>query len=650
MIGDLTVTDPEQTTGFTYTLSDDRFEVVNGQLKLEDGVALDYEQETQVSIDITVTDADSNDYTETFVIDVTDIDDPTDLALSNSSVEENDAGAVIGDLTVTDPDQTTGFTYTLSDDRFEVVSGQLKLKDGVALDYEQETQVSIDITVTDVDSNDYTETFNIVVNDVDEAPTDLALSNSSVEENDAGAVIGDLTVTDPEQTTGFTYTLSDDRFEVVSGQLKLKDGVALDYEQETQVSIDITVTDVDSNDYTETFVIDVTDIDDPTDLALSNSSVEENDAGAVIGDLTVTDPDQTTGFTYTLSDDRFEVVSGQLKLKDGVALDYEQETQVSIDITVTDVDSNAYTETFVIDVTDIDDPTDLALSNSSVEENAAGAVIGDLTVTDPDQTTGFTYTLSDDRFEVVSGQLKLKDGVALDYEQETQVSIDITVTDVDSNAYTETFVIDVTDIDDPTDLALSNSSVEENAAGAVIGDLTVTDPDQTTGFTYTLSDDRFEVVSGQLKLKDGVALDYEQETQVSIDITVTDVDSNDYTETFVIDVTDIDDPTDLALSNSSVEENDAGAVIGDLTVTDPDQTTGLHLHAFRRPVRGGERSAEAEGRVALDWRSIDYGDGCRQQRLHDRSILSSTMWTRRRRIWLRAIPRLRKTMPTVTAI
>ena len=532
-----------------------------------------------------MTDADSNDYTETFNIVVNNVDEaPTDLALSNSSVEENDAGAVIGDLTVTDPEQTTGFTYTLSDDRFEVVNGQLKLKDGVALDYEQETQVSIDITVTDADSNDYTETFNIVVNNVDEAPTDLALSNSSVEENDAGAVIGDLTVTDPEQTTGFTYTLSDDRFEVVNGQLKLKDGVALDYEQETQVSIDITVTDVDSNDYTETFNIVVNNVDEaPTDLALSNSSVEENDAGAVIGDLTVTDPEQTTGFTYTLSDDRFEVVNGQLKLKDGVALDYEQESQVSIDITVTDVDSNDYTETFNIVVNNVDEaPTDLALSNSSVEENDAGAVIGDLTVTDPEQTTGFTYTLSDDRFEVVNGQLKLKDGVALDYEQETQVSIDITVTDVDSNDYTETFNIVVNNVDEaPTDLALSNSSVEENDAGAVIGNLTVTDPDQTTGFTYTLSDDRFEVVSGQLKLKDGVALDYEQETQVSIDITVTDVDSNDYTETFVIDVNDVAEnvpPTAVSLTNVRFvlpEDFDTGSgvKIADIVVTDDNLGT-----------------------------------------------------------------------------
>ena len=467
---------------------------------------------------------------------------PTDLGLSNTTVDEADAGAVVGDLTVTDPDHTSGFSYSVSDDRFEVVNGQLKLKDGVALDYEQETQVSIDITVTDPDSFDYTENFTIDVTDINNEPSDLALSNTTVNEADAGAVIGDLTVTDPDHTSGFSYTVSDDRFEVVNGQLKLKDGVALDYEQETQVPIDITVTDPDGKAYTETFAIDVADVNDPTDLELSNATVNEADAGAVIGDLTVTDPDHTSGFSYTVSDDRFEVVNGQLKLKDGVALDYEQETQVSIDITVTDPDSFDYTENFTIDVTDINnEPSDLSLSNTAVNEAEAGAAIGDLTVTDPDHTSGFSYTVSDDRFEVVNGQLKLKDGVALDYEQETQVSIDITVTDPDSFDYTETFAIDVTDINDPTDLALDNVSVDENDVGAAIGNLTVTDPDHTTGFTYTVSDDRFEVVSGQLKLKDGVALDYEQETQVSVDITVTDPDGFSYSETFDIQVGNVDE-------------------------------------------------------------------------------------------------------------
>ena len=51
--------------------------------------------------------------------------------------------------------------------------------------------------------------------------------------------------------------------------------------------------------------------------------------GAEVGALSADDAD--SGFTYTLSADeaRFEIVDGNtLKLKDGIALNYEQQTEV----------------------------------------------------------------------------------------------------------------------------------------------------------------------------------------------------------------------------------------------------------------------------------------------------------------------------------
>ncbi len=101
---------------------------------------------------------------------------PTDLDLINvNSVDENDdAGVDIGDVTVTDEDTTNidDFTFTLSDDRFEVVGDELRLKAGEALDYDVDgANVSLTITVTDPDDQRYSETFYIVVNNVNEAPT-----------------------------------------------------------------------------------------------------------------------------------------------------------------------------------------------------------------------------------------------------------------------------------------------------------------------------------------------------------------------------------------------------------------------------------------------------------------------------------------------
>ncbi|NBG97142.1 Ig domain family protein, partial [Pyruvatibacter mobilis] len=606
VVGNLSTTDPDAGDSHTYTVSDDRFEVVDGQLKLKDGVSLDHEAADTISLDVTTTDAGGLSRTETFTISVGDENEvATDIALDNNSVAENAAGAVVGNLTTTDPDAGDTHTYAVSDDRFEVVDGQLKLKDGVSLDHEASDTISLNVTTTDAGGLSRTETFTIAVGDENEVATDIALDNNSVAENDAGAVVGNLSTTDPDAGDSHTYTVSDDRFEVVDGQLKLKDGVSLDHESADTISLDVTTTDAGGLSRTETFTISVSDENEvATDIALDNNSVAENDAGAVVGNLSTTDPDAGDSHTYTVSDDRFEVVDGQLKLKDGVSLDHEAADTISLDVTTTDAGGLSRTETFTISVGDENEvATDIALDNNSVAENAAGAVVGNLTTTDPDAGDTHTYAVSDDRFEVVDGQLKLKDGVSLDHEAADTISLDVTTTDAGGLSRTETFTISVGDENEvATDIALDNNSVAENAAGAVVGNLTTTDPDAGDTHTYAVSDDRFEVVDGQLKLKDGVSLDHEAADTISLDVTTTDAGGLSRTETFTISVGDENEvATDIALDNNTVAENDAGAVVGTLTTTDPD-AGDTHTYAV-----SDDRFEVIDGQLKLkDGVSLDH--------------------------------------------
>jgi Ca2+-binding RTX toxin-like protein len=94
---------------------------------------------------------------------------PTDLTLSGTTVLENQAGAILGQIGVTDPDGDTLFNFSLSDSRFEVVNSTLKLKNGVSLDYELQSTINLNVTVTDQGGLSYTELFNISVVDVVES-------------------------------------------------------------------------------------------------------------------------------------------------------------------------------------------------------------------------------------------------------------------------------------------------------------------------------------------------------------------------------------------------------------------------------------------------------------------------------------------------
>lgn len=91
-------------------------------------------------------------------------------------------------------------------------------------------------------------------------------------------------------------------------------------------------------------------------------------------------------------------------------------------------------------------PSDLSLSNLSVAENAAGAVVGDITVTDEDSNETFTFSVSDERFEVVNNQLKLKAETQLDYETDMSIDLSITVTDSAENTLSTDVSVEVTDV------------------------------------------------------------------------------------------------------------------------------------------------------------------------------------------------------------
>ncbi|TCU06814.1 malectin domain-containing carbohydrate-binding protein [Rhizobium sullae] len=101
-------------------------------------------------------------------------------------------------------------------------------------------------------------------------------------------------------------------------------------------------------------------------------------------------------------------------------------------------------------------PTDINLSGSAVDENVAGIIIGNLSATDANVGDHHIFTIDDGRFEVVGNQLKLQDGISLDFETEPTVEINVTATDAGGLSMSKMFEIAVGD--DPSDNNGSASS------------------------------------------------------------------------------------------------------------------------------------------------------------------------------------------------
>jgi len=205
-----------------------------------------------------------------------------------------------------------------------------------------------------------------------EAPTDISLSNSLVPENlPSGTLVGTFGTTDPDAGDTFTYALvsgtggdNNGSFTIDGGSLKT--AASFDYEGKSSYSIRVRSTDQGGLWTEKEFIVTVTDVNEaPTDIALSNSTVAENQpSGTVVGTLSGTDPDvgQSATLDFTLVDGfgdngRFSIDPVTKQLKTAAAFDYEAKNSYSIRIRATDSGSPAlsYDEPFTITVTNVNE-------------------------------------------------------------------------------------------------------------------------------------------------------------------------------------------------------------------------------------------------------------------------------------------------------
>jgi VCBS repeat-containing protein len=345
----------------------------------------------QTTYELTVQVTDQADATAQAVMTITVVPPPTPPVVNDQFFivpAGSEAGTPVGQVEVDDVgegDLTFSIVSGNDDDAFAIhpETGQLTVADQTALTTPG-TRI-LTVRVDDIEGGFDTAAIEIRVN---AAPTAIDLSNDQVPENSSGAVIGTVIVTDPNPDDSFTFELDDDRFEIVEDQLKLKEDVQLNFEQEASIQLNITAFDEAGASLTQLFVIEVLDRNDPpTDIFLDASPVEENNPGAIIGLVTVEDEDDpNTSFgTHeflvmeedgTQSSRLYVDDNLQLRLVDGEFFNFEVEPEVVIRILATDnpdeVDGEprlSVERTFTITVLDVNDPPVAFDKNFTTPEN-----------------------------------------------------------------------------------------------------------------------------------------------------------------------------------------------------------------------------------------------------------------------------------------
>lgn len=229
-----------------------------------------------------------------------------------------------------------------------------------------------------------------------------------------------------------------------------------------QTQYDVELSNVVVSGTPQTFGYSVTSFspsltsDAPTDVALSASTIAENEAvHTVVGSLSTTDPNAGDTFTYSLvdgagsADNALFAVSGDT-LTTAAVFDREAKNTCSIRVRTTDHDGLWFEKTFVITVSNVNEqPTDITLSDTGIAENQpAGTVVGRFGATDPDIGDSFVYTLvdgagSDDNASFTIGGDRLRAASSFNVDVKASYSIRVRVTDAGGLSYEKPFTITV---------------------------------------------------------------------------------------------------------------------------------------------------------------------------------------------------------------
>ena len=554
---------------------------------------------------------------------------PTNLTLNNSTIPLRiNEGETTFDFISQDPVTGKTFTYELvsgdgatDNSLFSFVGNQLIA--GTVLDFESsQTSYSIRVKITDQNGSSSEQQYNINVDNINEAPTDLSFDNNTdtttIDEGqtDGVVVVGNLSSADQDtQDTGntFTYKLvsgdgdtGNSSFIIVGNELIA--GTVLDFETKESYSIRVQTTDQGGLSFEKQLNITVNDINEaPTDLSYDNTTDtttidEGKPIGTVVGNLSSADQDTGSTFTYSLitgdgdtDNDLFTIVDNQLQTNSVFDFETQTKTSYSIRVQTTDQGGLSFEKQLNITVNDINEaPTDLSYDNTTDtttidEGKPIGTVVGNLSSADPDIDTGKTFTYSlvsgdgatdNSLFTITNNQLKTNS--EFNFETKNSYSIRVKTTDQGGSFFEKELTIGVTNVNEtPTNLTLSTSTVEENkAVGTVVGNFTTTDPDTANTFTYSLvtgdgatDNSLFTIVDNQLKTNS--VFDFETKNSYRIRVKTTDQGELFFEKQLTIGVTNVNEaPVITSAATATFAENGTGTVYT-VTATDVDADTTL---------------------------------------------------------------------------
>lgn len=592
----VSATDADSGNTLTYFLSgvgSGDFSILSSTGLVSLNTALDYERKSSYVLSVIVRDGNGGQATSSLTVTVSDENDSPSFIGTPYSVsldEDVSIGTTVLQASAIDEDSNDTLTYTLSGTNssdFSIASSTGIITTAVTLDYESVSSYSLTVTVSD-GRDSISQAIIISITDKNDAPTFVAAPYSiTVDENTTTSSLLTISASDQDTADTLNFLLLGSGSELFS--IHLTSGVvalttALDYEVTSLYTLTVRVSDSNGGIATTSLTVTVSDVNDsPQFLGTPYSAtISENlPSGSDVIKITAIDADGDS-LTYSLSgtnSGHFQISSSSGLIETTRELNYETLNFYSLTVSGSD-GTLSITTSLTVTVTNINDVpyvTNLP-ANVTVVENDVTATVIDVNAADPDGNN-ITYTLSgtgSDDFLINSATGCITLSAPLNYELQAVYSLTVRVSDgIGGVAAASLTVIAVNQNDAPVILgAPYTTSIEESLnAGSIVYEVAVSDEDVSDSFTFTLSgtNSNHFAISAAGIITTAQILDYETVSSYTLIIAVSDGTENVNTTLtlYVVDTNDSPQFTNAPYT-VSVDENDANAVVGNVTAVDVD--------------------------------------------------------------------------------
>lgn len=517
----------------------------------------DYEKETGFTFKVVATS--EGNLTDTIKVNVVvnNVNELCDVRDTTFSIKENATGK-IGNVNATDLDKDALFgtlTYTISENTNYQIDkdGNVFVKN--PFNYEDKTIDSIKVYVTDGTNKDSATIALKVIN----VPEDITLTGTikPVKENvEIGTPVGIITGVDGDSTVVY-YTINTADFKIDQNTGVITTNSNIDYETQNEYPVIVNVKSTDGSTKDTSFVIQVTNVNEPVHINDTTLAVPENYTGP-IGEVEGKDDDREP-VEYSVRDIiNYSIDSlGIITIKN--PLDYEQQKTDTLIIDVKTPSGDKDSAIIIINVKNVNETPELLPNDTlTVPENCKKCVVGEITAIDPDNDK-ITYTIKEPGFTIDStGTIKVK--TTLDYEKTPVVTVTVIATDTSGAGDTATYTIKVTDVNEPVHTKDTKCSVNENYTGDVCKIPGIDDDGKTPTWIVTDTTNYSIDSTGTLVIKNPI--DYEKKTKDTVKVIVTDGEFYD-TATVVINVID-------EVEKPEITKIDDKPKIDTLKTNDPD--------------------------------------------------------------------------------